>query len=68
MGQLEMLLAFYKEGVPISFDSNKAQKVLLTGIQLVQRVVQDWPLSHALRTIRVLDDYPVSKNLIETHI
>lgn len=60
-GLPEMLLAFYEEDVPISFDSNKAQKLLLTGIQLVQRAAQDWPPSHAFRTIKVSDDYPILK-------
>lgn len=54
-----MLLAFYEEDAPISFDSNKAQKLLLTGIQPVQRAAQDWPPSHALRTIKVLDDFTI---------
>lgn len=61
MGLLEMLLAFCKEDVPISFGSNKAQKMLLTETQRVQRVVQALPPSHALRTRRLLDDYPISK-------
>lgn len=56
MGLLEMLLAFCKKNMPVSFGSSRAQKMLLTETQRVQRVVQDLPLSHALHTIKILDD------------